>query len=215
MNTMLIVNSSPRKDSVSRRLTRMVAGQWQGGDPGRRVVERDLTAEPLPYLTDSWVRAAATPVTQRTPAQKHELALSDSLIDEVLAADVIVLGVPMHNFSIPAALKAWIDLIVRAGRTFSYGDTGPKGLIPAEKLVLAIVSRGGTYGESSPTVAADFQVPYLRHMLNFVGLKNLVVVDVDKQAFGADAARQSVDDAIEALSRIGADRTAQPQFSQV
>jgi FMN-dependent NADH-azoreductase len=114
-----------------------------------------------------------------------------------MAADVIVIGAPMHNFSISAPLKAWIDQIVRAGKTFSYGDEGPKGLLPSEKQVLVIVSRGGAYAEGSPT---DFQVPYLRHMLHFVGLNNLRVIDADRQAFGAETAQKSVDEAIALLS---------------
>jgi FMN-dependent NADH-azoreductase len=109
----------------------------------------------------------------------------------------------MHNFSIPASLKAWFDLITRAGKTFSYGEKGPVGLIPA-KQVLAIVSRGGSYGEGTPASAADFQVPYLRHMLSFVGLTNITVIEADKQAFGPEVAGQSVENAVKKLSALAA-----------
>ncbi len=204
MSTLLIVNSSPRSNSVSRRLTRHVAEEWKAKNPGGRILERDLTAETLPFVDEAWIMASYTPAAQRTPEQKKTLALSDTLIDELLAADMIVLGVPMHNFSIPAALKVWIDQITRAGKSFSYGDTGPKGLIPSDKKVLAIVSRGGVYGEGSP---ADFQVPYLRHMLSFIGLTNVTVVDADKQAFGTDAAQQSVEEAAKKLSGLAATYT--------
>lgn len=202
MNTLLIVNSSPRSNSVSRRLTGHVAGEWIARNPGGRIVERDLAAQPLPFLTESWIQASVTPPAQRTPEQQQALALSDALIEELLAADVIVLGVPMHNFSIPASLKAWIDLITRAGKTFSYDDKGPQGLIPQGKQVLAIVSRGGSYGEGTPAFAADFQIPYLRHMLGFVGLKNITVIEADKQAFGPDAAQQSLENAAKKLSAL-------------
>ena len=94
----------------------------------------NVTWSPNPFPSDGiWIQASATPAAQRTPEQQQALALSDTLIEELMEADVIVLGVPMHNFSIPASLKAWFDLITRAGKTFSYGETGQVGLIPAEK----------------------------------------------------------------------------------
>jgi FMN-dependent NADH-azoreductase len=202
MNTLLIVNSSPRIGSVSRRLTSHVAGQWKQRNPNGRIIERDLTAETPGFVSEHWIQGAYTPEAQRTPEQLQALEQSDVLIGELMAADAIVIGAPMHNFSISAPLKAWIDQIVRAGKTFSYGENGPKGLIPADKKVLVIVSRGGTYGEDSP---ADFQVPYLRHMLRFVGLNNLTVIDADQQAFGPEAAQKSVENAIQKLSAAGCD----------
>jgi FMN-dependent NADH-azoreductase len=197
-NTLLIVNSSPRTASVSRQLTRHVAEQWKQRNPQGRIIERDLTAHTPDFVDDAWIQGVHAPEAERTPEHKKALALSDELIAELLAADLIVIGAPMHNFSISAPLKAWIDQIVRAGKTFSYGENGPKGLIPSDKRVLVIVSRGGMYDEGSP---ADFQVPYLRFMLNFVGLNNLVVVDADQQAYGPDAAQKSVDKAILQLSK--------------
>jgi FMN-dependent NADH-azoreductase len=106
MHTLLIVNSSPRSNSVSRRLTSHIAEEWAAHNPDGRIIERDLAAEPLPFLTESWIQASATPAAQQTAEQRQALALSDALIEELMTADVIVLGVPMHNFSIPASLKA-------------------------------------------------------------------------------------------------------------
>jgi len=197
MNTLLIVNSSPRSGSVSRRLTSHVAEQWKQRNPNGRIIERDLTAETPAFVNEHWIQAAYTPEAQHTPEQQKALAQSNVLIGELMAADVVVIGAPMHNFSISAPLKAWIDQIVRVGKTFSYGENGPKGLIPSDKKVLVVVSRGGMYGEGSP---ADFQVPYLRHMLHFVGLNNLTVIDADQQAFGPEAAQKSVEKAIQKLS---------------
>ena len=197
MNTLLVVNSSPRSNSVSRRLTSHVVEDWKAQNPDGRVIQRDVAAQTIPFLTDAWIQASYTPADKRTPEQQEALALSDALIAELFAADVIVLGVPMHNFSIPAPLKAWIDLITRAGKTFSYGDTGPKGLVPPGKKVLAIVTRGGAYGEGSP---ADFQVPYLRHILGFIGLSEVTVIDVDRQSLAGEAAQQSVERAMKKLS---------------
>lgn len=202
MNTLVIVNSSPRSNSVSRRLTRHIGEDWLTKNPDGRIIERDLASNSLPFLTEEWIVATTTPADKRTAKQKETLALSDTLIEELKAADLIVLGVPMHNFSIPASLKAWIDLVTRAGKTFSYGDTGPKGLLPSTKKALAVVTRGGVYGEGSP---ADFQIPYLRHMLNFIGLTDVMVIEADKQAFGADVAQQSVDRAIERIAVASAE----------
>jgi len=197
MNTLLIVNSSPRSGSVSRRLTSHVAEQWKQRNPNGRIIQRDLTAETPAFVSENWIQASYTPEAQRTPDHAQALAQSDVLIGELMAADVVVIGAPMHNFSISAPLKAWIDQIVRVGKTFSYGENGPKGLIPSNKKVLVVVSRGGAYGEGSPV---DFQVPYLRHMLHFVGLNNLTVIDADQQAFGPEAAQKSVEKAIQKLS---------------
>ena len=196
MKTLLIVNSSPRKNSVSRALAKEFAGQWQTANPGGRIVERDLAHGPMPYLSEPWIEAAYTPEPARSAAQRELLALSDSLIDEVLTADVMVLAVPMHNFSVPAAFKAWIDQIARAGKTFSYGDQGPKGLIPSGKKVIAILSRGGVYaGEGSPA-AIDFQVSYLRQILGFVGLTDVSFVHADRQGMGGEAAQRSAENAM-------------------
>jgi FMN-dependent NADH-azoreductase len=201
MNNLLIVNSSPRSNSVSRRLTRHFADEWKTEHPDARITERDLAVDVLPFVTEPWIQASYTPVTQRTTEQQQVLAFSDALIEELMAADAIVLGVPMHNFSIPAPLKAWFDLIVRAGKTFSYSDRDSKGLIPAGKQVVAIVSRGGVY-DDGPTPSSDFQVPYLRHMLRFVGLEDVTVIAADKQAFGVEVAQQSVDAAVQKLSAL-------------
>jgi len=197
MKRLLIVNSSPRRNSVSRRLTGHYAEQWKVTNPEGRVVERDLAADPPPFVTHAWIEAVYTPSDQLSPEQKRLLAVSDILIQELLDADEIVFGVPMHNFSIPAALKAWIDLVTRRGKTFHYGATGPVGLIPSSKRVVLIVAQGGTYASGSPM---DFQVPYLRHVLAFIGLTDVTVIHADRQAFAPEVAEQSVVHAIQQLS---------------
>lgn len=197
MATLLIINSSPRSNSVSRQLTARFAEDWKARNPGSRVIERDLSAAALPFVTESWIQASYTPEAKRSPEHVATLALSDTLVDELLQADVIALGVPMHNFSVPASLKAWIDLVVRAGKTFSYGETGPKGLIPSDKKVIVIGTRGGPY---MPNGAMDFQAPYLKHMLGFIGLTNVSFIHVDKQGMGDEVAKQAVDRAVQELS---------------
>src|SRR5579862_3431598 len=208
MKNLLIVNSSPRRNSVSRQLTRHLAEQWMKANPGGKVVERDLAADAPPFLTHEWIEASATPEQQRTPAQHKALELSDTYIAELMAADVIVMGIPMHNFSVPAPLKAWFDLVTRAGKTFRYGNQGPEGMLGAGKKVLAIVSRGGAYAEGS---AADFQVPYVRHMLGFVGLKDVTFIAAERQSMGAEAAAVAAEEARRQIASTvhGADNVAQ------
>lgn len=202
MKTLLIVNSSPRSNSVSRKLTRQFATQWTAANPDGRIIERDLSDGSVPYLSEAWIEAAYTPESARTPSQREMLALSDALIDEVLSADIILLGVPMHNYSVPATFKAWIDQIARAGKTFSYSDQGPKGLIPSNKKVIAILSRGGVYaGENAPG-ATDFQVAYLRQVLGLVGLTDLTFVHADRQGMGGQAAQLATQKAVQQVASL-------------
>ena len=202
MNNLLIINSSPRSNSVSRRLTRHFAEEWKAKHPDTRVVERDLAANALPFVDEQWIQASYTPPAQQTPEQQEALGLSDVLIDELMDADVIVLGVPMHNFSIPASLKAWIDLVVRAGKTFSYGDKGPKGLLASDKHVVAIVSRGGAYNMGRRPLHSISRFLTCGTCWGLWDWTDVTVIDADKQAFGAELAEQSVDDAVQKLSAL-------------
>jgi FMN-dependent NADH-azoreductase len=126
MKTLLIINSSPRSNPVSRKLTGQFAARWTAAKPDGRILERDLSAGLSPYLNEPGSKPPIPP-SSRTAAQRDLLALSlsDRMIDEVLSAGVIVLGIPMHNFSVPATFKAWIDQIACVGKTFSYSDQGP------------------------------------------------------------------------------------------
>ncbi|MGA9567818.1 MAG: NAD(P)H-dependent oxidoreductase [Candidatus Korobacteraceae bacterium] len=202
MNTLLVINSSPRSNSVSRKLTRQAATAWKAANPSGRIIERDLSDGSVPYLNESWIEAAYTPEAARTPAQRALLALSDVLIDELLSADVILLGVPMHNFSVPATFKAWIDQIARAGKTFTYGDEGPKGLVPANKQVIAILTRGGVYSHQGLQGAADFQVSYLRQVLGLIGLTDITFIHADRQGMGGQAAQLATDQAGQQLAGL-------------
>ncbi|HZD31503.1 MAG TPA: NAD(P)H-dependent oxidoreductase [Candidatus Angelobacter sp.] len=190
MPTLLIVNSSPRSNSVSSSLTRQFAQDWKAKHPDGLVMERNLSDTSIPLLNEAWIAAAYTPESHLSEEQRALLALSDQLIGEVMAADVILLGVPMHNFSVPAAFKAWIDQIARVGKTFSYSDQGPKALIPANKKVIAVVTRGGAF--ASEASASDHVAAYLRQVLGFVGLTDITFVHADRQSMGAEAASRSV-----------------------
>jgi FMN-dependent NADH-azoreductase len=202
MNTLLIVNSSPRSNSVSRKLTRQFADDWKARHPKGQIIERDLSDGTVPYLSESWIEAAYTPEAQRSPAQRELLALSDTLIAEIFAADVVLLGIPMHNHSVPATFKAWIDQIARVGKTFSYTDKGPKGLVPSNKKVVAVLSRGGVYAPEATPGAIDFQVSYLRQVLGLIGLTDITFVHADRQGMGGQAAQLATEKAIQQVSSV-------------
>ena len=151
--------------------------------PGATVVQRDLGAAPIPHLTTS--NLAGVRGVPATDAELAARALSDQLIAELRAADTIVIGAPMYNFSIPTGLRAWFDYVLRAGETFSYSEAGPKGLLGG-KRVIVIELRGGLYSEG-PAQTIDFQEPYLRHLLGFMGLADVAFIHAEKIGFGPDA----------------------------
>jgi FMN-dependent NADH-azoreductase len=189
--TLLHVDSSARHTSVSRQLTSQFVETWKKENPSGEVITRDLAATHLPLITDEWTQASFSEPEQWTGAQKAAIAASDELVAEILRADTIVIGAPMYNFTIPAPLKGWIDQIVRSKKTFSYGPEGPKGLL-AGKKVFVITSRAGAYGPGSPFEKADFQAPYLRFILSFIGLTDVTFIHAEHQGReGAESARQA------------------------
>ena len=174
----LIVNSSAQGDaSVSTELSRDFVRQLQAVDEGARVMVRDIGSTPIPHLvadTVGAVRGAA-----ETEAELRALALSDELVGELQDADLIVIGAPMYNFGIPSTLKAWIDRVAVAGKTFHYTENGPEGLATGKRMIVAS-GRGGIYGDSSP---ADFQEAYLRHTLGFLGVTDIEFVRAEGVAY--------------------------------
>ena len=145
MSTLLHIDSSPLYGrSVSRELTAALVTLWKASHPDGKVIDRDLNATVIPPVNAEWVTAAYTPEPARTSQQKEVLSLSDSLIAELEQADEFVIGTPMHNFGVPSVLKLWIDQIARVGRTFAYGEKGPKGLITGKKATF-IIATGGIY----------------------------------------------------------------------
>lgn len=177
MPTLLQIDSSPMQAgrSFSRQLTQEFAQRWQESNPNGTIVTRDLTFTPLFALDAQWIGAAYTPEANRTAEQRQALALSDELIAELESADEIVLGVPMHNFSIPGTLKLWIDQIARAGKTFSYTSAGPAGLLKNKKATLILAS-GGVYEAGTPMASFDFAEPYLKRVLEFIGIADVHVI---------------------------------------
>ncbi|ADJ63626.1 FMN-dependent NADH-azoreductase [Herbaspirillum seropedicae] len=191
MSTLLHIDSSARSGgSISRQLTASFVSQWQAKNPGGKVVHRDLAANALPHLSESMLGAYFTPADARSAEQAEVIKQSDALVDELLAADTIVIGVPMYNFAPPSTLKAWIDHVFRAGRTFKYTETGPVGLVTGKKAVI-ILSRGGMYSEG-PMEALDFQGKYLKSALGFIGITDVELVVAEGVSMGEEAAKQAV-----------------------
>jgi FMN-dependent NADH-azoreductase len=190
MANLLLIESSPRAASVSSAVAAEYVAKWQQKHPDGKVVRRNVAVNPMPHITEAWIAAAYTPAEARTPEQQQLLALSDTLIDELEAADTIVIAAPMHNFGISAHLKTWIDQIVRPGRTFAFAAEGFKGLLDENKRVIVVMSRGGAYTGSSPYNFLDQQAPYLRTVLGFIGLKAIEWVYAENQSRGPEAAEQ-------------------------
>jgi FMN-dependent NADH-azoreductase len=191
-HTILHIDSSPMGDrSISRKLTGKVLAELQARFPGSKVTTHDFAATPLPHVNGPMLGAFFTPPDQRSAEQVQLATQSDELITELFAADVIVIGVPMWNFGIPSSLKAWIDHVIRAGKTFAYGANGPEGLIPAGKKVIIVSSRGAVYTEG-PYQSLDFQEEYLRSVFAFVGLKDVSFVRAEGVAMGEDAVKAAM-----------------------
>src|SRR6202167_1270968 len=173
MPMLLHIDSSPLYGrSVSRQLTAAFVAQWKSSHPNGAVVYRDLSAPPTPPVNAEWVAAVYTPEEARTPQQKESLSLSDSLLAEIEQADEYVLGVPMHNFGVPSVLKLWIDQIAHVGRTFSYADGRPKGLIIGKKATF-IIATGGIYDAQTQMASFNSVEPYLRSLFGFLGLTDV------------------------------------------
>jgi len=208
MSNVLVLNSSVSANaSVSRVLVEEAVSRLLDADPGATVVHRDLGAAPVPHLTTATL--AGVRGVPATGAELNARRLSDELIGELRAADIIVIGAPMYNFSIPTGLRAWFDYVLRAGETFSYSEAGPQGLLVG-KRVIVIEPRGGLYSEG-PAQAFDFQEPYLRQLLGFIGLTDVTFIHAEKIGFGPEAREAALNGAkakISAVARQGLAKAA-------
>lgn len=176
-STILRIDASMRKTgSASRALSDAIVASLKRNEEHAHVITRDLAANPADFVDEDWITANFTPEDDRNTANKAALTASDTLVDELMAADTLVIGVPIYNFSIPAALKAWVDMIVRARVTFKYMPDGrPVGLLEGKKAILAIAS-GGVEVDSH----YDLATPYMRQILGFMGITNVTIVAADK-----------------------------------
>jgi FMN-dependent NADH-azoreductase len=186
MNILQINSSARIENSLVERI--------RTDHPEATLTVRDLSRTPHPSLDESALQALFTPADRRTPEHNARVALDDALIAEIQAADVVVLGVPMYNFGVPAQLKNWIDAISRAGVTFRYTEKGPEGLLKGKKVYVAL-TRGGNY-RNTP---ADTQVPYLKTVFNFLGLADVHFVYAEGLSLGATAEQTAIASAYEQI----------------
>ena len=194
MNILQINSSARREASHSTRLANRIVLRLRDADPKARLTIRNLNRDPHPVLDEAALAALFTQAEQRTRAQAARVALDDALIDEIKAADVVVLGVPMYNFGVPSQLKNWIDAISRAGVTFRYTANGPEGLLKGKTVYVAL-TRGGRY-RNTP---ADTMVPYLEIVLSFLGMTDVHFVYAEGLAMGAAAEERAIASAYEQI----------------
>lgn len=196
--TILRIDASARRSgSVSRDLSADLASRLAGED-GTLIV-RDLAENPLTQVDEAWVGANFTPEDSRTDEQRQALSGSDSLVGELFAADEIVIGVPVYNFAIPASLKAWVDQIARARKTFRYTENGPQGLLKGKTAWLVVASGGTAIGSE-----IDFATPYLKFILDFVGITDVRIVDATKWGTRSEAEQAAVREKLDQAAREAA-----------
>lgn len=190
--TLLRIDASARTEgSVTRQLADQVVARLAPDG----MVARDLT-DIVPQIDARWLAANMTPAEDRTPDQRARLALSDAMIEELRAADTLVIAAPIYNFGVPSSLKAWVDMIARAGITFRYTEDGPEGLLTGKRAIIVLAS-GGTEVDGP----IDFATPWLRHVLGFVGITDVQVVRSDRQMVDAAASQARAE---QDLSRLAA-----------
>ncbi|MCW5316264.1 FMN-dependent NADH-azoreductase [Nostoc sp. KVJ3] len=198
MVNILHIDSSPRAErSHSRELSKEFVSAWKAAHPEDAIAYRDLGHHPVPHINEAWIAAAFSPPETHTPELAEAIRISDELVDEFLAADRYVFGVPMYNFNIPSTFKAYIDQIVRINRTVALEGQGFKGLVEGKKAVV-ITARGGDFSANSPAVAYDFQEPYLRTIFGFIGLTDIQFINANSLNQG-NARAQSLEEAKAAI----------------
>ncbi|GLH75679.1 FMN-dependent NADH-azoreductase 2 [Bradyrhizobium sp. SSBR45G] len=203
MTQLLHIDSSVLgPNSVSRQVSAAIVGRFRQVTPGLEVTYRDVAAEPLSHLSGTHVAIAyGAPVDD--PSLKAEVAAGQAVLEEFLAADIVVIGAPMYNFSIPSQLKAWIDRIAVRGKTFTYGPNGPQGLAGGKRVIVA-VSRGGHYGVDTPMAAFEHLETYLRSVFSFIGVTDLEFIAADGVQIGPEQREQALANAIQTASGLAA-----------
>ena len=193
MKTILAIHSSA---SGEHSASRQLAQHWMQNQQAR-IEEVDLSAANIPHLNGETVGAFFTPPAQRTAEQQQAVVLSDFYIKQLQDADALVISVPMYNFGVPSTLKAWFDHVARAGVTFQYTETGPKGLLQNKKAII-VTSRGGLYKESG----FDHQMPFIKQFLGFIGITDVQVVYAEGLSMGEDAKQAAMSQAKAHLESI-------------
>lgn len=200
MNLLHLDSSILGANSVSRALSAAVVARLRETHPGLTQTYRDLAAHPVPHLSGAYLAAAQSTEGAHEPALQADLALGSAVMEEFLAADIVVIGVGLYNFTVPTQLKAWIDRIAVAGKTFRYTEKGPEGLVGGKRVILAI-ARGGLYGPGMPAAPLEHGETYLRAVFGFLGVFTPEVIVAEGVAMGPDAREAAV---AGALARIAA-----------
>lgn len=204
MSTLLHVSVSPRGErSRSNQVGREFVTAWQAAHPQSAVVLRDLASEPPSFINSAWYEGAFTPAEDRSPPARTAMAESDHNVDQLLAADAILITTPMFNLGIPALLKAWIDQVVRVGRTFTMNENGYQGLV-ADRPVTVIVATGGDFRPGTPAEDYNFVESYLRAVLGFIGLTQVTFIYAFNQNAGETAALAAIAAAKQAARQAAA-----------
>ena len=200
----LLINASARgAASNTRTLTRDVLAQLQARFGELAIMEREVAAG-LPLINEPWVKANFTPAEQRSAEQQQVLALSDALIAELQRADIVVIGAPMYNFGVPASLKAWIDLVARAGLTFRYTEQGPVGLLEDKQAYVVVTTGGAKIGS-----AVDYASGYLNHVLGFIGIHDVQMIKAERYAADDLEQHEQVMTQIRHVIQVGVDQLGQ------
>lgn len=199
-NVLFVSSSLFGENSQSGLIARELIDNLRATQSGIALAERELRADTIPHLGQEAFAAATQPLAERSKEARAAAALADRLIEEVEAADILVIAAPMYNFSIPSTLKAWIDHISRAGRTFRYGAAGPEGLLKGKK-VFVVTARGGVYSDG-PAKVMDFQEPYLRAMLGFLGLEDIRFIHVEGLQMSPESAAGGIERARGQLGKL-------------
>ncbi|TGD87316.1 FMN-dependent NADH-azoreductase [Mycolicibacterium sp. CH28] len=185
MTAILHVSASTRGElSVSKRVSQTMLTALRVSNPAARVVNRDIGTSPIPHPDAKLVRASLAPAAEHGPTASTALTVSEELIGELEAADLLLISTPMHNFAVPSTLKAWLDHVMRPGRTFRSGPTGKVGLL-ADRPAIAVVACGGRFGQD-PGTQRDFLSPYLRYALRTIGITRLEILRLEELARGPE-----------------------------
>ncbi len=210
MTNILFLTSSPRGGaSHSKRVATRVLEELRRRDPQAEVTVRDLANDPVRHIDEDFVTGIFVPADRLNPEQRERLAQSDALVDELLAADIVVIAVAMINFGIPSTLKAWIDHVTRVGRTFQYGESGPRGLVTGKRVIL-VEATGGVYSDG-PRRELDHVTPYLLQLLAFLGMTDVKVIGIEGTSLGPEAAERALAAGLERTIELVRELTADPE----
>lgn len=200
MKLLQIDTSILGEQSVSRQLTSSVVGKLRAAYPNAEIIHHDFALESIPHLSDAEFFAWQGIEPNNETAQQR-VAQNTQYLDEFLSSDIVVIGAPMYNFSFPSQLKAWLDRLSVAGKTFRYTENGPQGLVEGKRVIIAS-SRGGVYSEGSPAEVLDYQETYIKAFFNFIGVTDITFVRAEGIAFGPEARQAALDNAAAQIAQL-------------